>query len=476
MALPQALPAALGTLAILATTAIFTVHILLSLSLSDAASSGRATFIVSATLQALVLVGLSGFVSSYLWPSTRISRALNFTGIWFGVSVLTCAVAAAVSVAALVSFGNSSSRSTQILGGEATSFLIGSSVALGLSFPVQLVFLVVHFIVGRVQAQGGSRHFSTEDGHRSPQPAVKSIPYHETSPNAPKVGARRSTDSRSPPGSSAGHSVTDTVSSIRSSLSHIVRPISSKTRLLASSSLRSSQRSSRRPASLDSNAFREQPALVEDGFDSWDTSAVDPQNRLTVLESSSPPPGRFLETIPASPTTSRSPSPGTPLDLEPPRRTRRRSRSYSPAPDRVRQAQRTAFTQQSAASESHIHPLFRSDSPTPPPIATPGTIVVAAPNAGQVISDRQSIRTLTRMRSGSLPAVPSPLSHQGSFDSFRKVDTSSPELPEESEPSSPVFPEAERKMTPPIPDWILSAGSRSSLTDYHMRKSKTPEG
>ncbi|KAL4890441.1 hypothetical protein BDV59DRAFT_204399 [Aspergillus ambiguus] len=45
--------------------------------------------------------------------------------------------------------------------------------------------------------------------------------------------------------------------------------------------------------------------------------------------------------------------------------------------------------------ESNIHPLFRSGSPSPPPTATPGSIVVACPAAGQTISTK----TLERVRS-----------------------------------------------------------------------------
>jgi hypothetical protein len=33
----------------------------------------------------------------------------------------------------------------------------------------------------------------------------------------------------------------------------------------------------------------------------------------------------------------------------------------------------------------------------------------------------------------------------------------------------------ERKMTPPIPDWIMTAGMRSSMTGYNSRK-KTQMG
>ena len=74
------------------------------------------------------------------------------------------------------------------------------------------------------------------------------------------------------------------------------------------------------------------------------------------------------------------------------------------------------------------------------------------------------------MRSGSLPAVSSPLSRQGSFDEFhQRVARDDGSIREElEEPAG----ESERKMTPPIPDWILSAGSRASLTDYHSRKLK----
>lgn len=350
--------------------------------------------------------------------------------------------------------------------------MVGSSVTLGLAFATQLVFLVFHFIATRFHGGEGRVSVHTpDDEHRMPQHQVKSIPYHQTRSHGSRMRPTMSMESKTPPGSSGGRSATETMSSIRSSLSSVLRPTTSRTRLLPSS-----QRSSRRPASLDSIQIHlhEQPSrTTEDGFDSWDTSAVDPQNRQTVLESSSPPLVRFLETIPASPTTSRSPSPGTPLDLEPPRM-RRRSRSYSPGPMRVGQDQRAAFTQQSTQSESHIHPLFRSDSPTPPSIMTAGTVVTAAPMAGQVISDRASIRTLTRMRSGSLPTVPSPLSRQGSFDSFqrRPATSSSPELREEDEVETD---DTERKMTPPIPDWILSAGSRTSLSGYHTRRIKVSD-
>ncbi|KAK3322317.1 hypothetical protein B0H66DRAFT_601782 [Apodospora peruviana] len=472
MAIPRVLPAVLGTIATLATTAVLVVHIILAQSISNPSSAVRITAIIAATLEAVVLIAICPLCCSYLGSWAKLASLRRFTGLWFGAGLLLCTVAAAVSVSSIICLNNASAGlPNTILGSSTMGFLVGSSVALGFAFATQLIFLVFHFILGRLHDHGKGVGLDREDdrSRSAQQHRVKSIPYHQTSSRAMKIRGSESIESRSPPGSSAGRSATETMSSIRSSLSHVVRPISSKTRLLSGS-----QRSHRRPASLDSNTLREPPTLTVDGFDSWDTSAVDPQNRQTVLETSSPPLiGRFLETIPASPTTSRSPSPGTPLDLEAPR-TRRRSRSYSPASVNTIQAQRTAFTQQASQSESHIHPLFRSDSPTPPSIITPGTVVTAAPNAGRVISDRHSVRSLARMRSGSLPAVPSPLSTKGSFDSFhRRVDSTSPELREEDEV---VTEGEERKMTPPIPDWILSAGSRTSLTGYNSRKIRIPEG
>ncbi|KAL4980256.1 hypothetical protein BDW66DRAFT_167241 [Aspergillus desertorum] len=47
------------------------------------------------------------------------------------------------------------------------------------------------------------------------------------------------------------------------------------------------------------------------------------------------------------------------------------------------------------SDESNIHPLFRCGTRSPPPTATPSTMVVAAPDAGQTIT----VKTLQRMKS-----------------------------------------------------------------------------
>ncbi|KAM0324379.1 hypothetical protein ACHAQA_008160 [Verticillium albo-atrum] len=442
----RALPLVFGTIALLVTAAILAVHIILAAHISRV-SPVQVTAGVSAALEGLVLIVLGWMYSSYIL-ARRGLRSTRSSGILFGVSLVACTVASAASTATVICLSNATSDlPPSVMGADQTSFLVGSSVVLGLSFACQLIFIVLHFVWAPASSRSGNGSPGAEEGRRLPQMHVKSIRYSQTSPTPICTRDTISMESKTPPQSSSGQSATETMSSFRSSLSHVVRPISSKTRLL------SSREKYRR--STDSHSYR------EDSFDSWDTSAVDLHNRMTVLGTSSPvTPPRLLETIPASPTTSRSPSPGFPLDLVPPPRVRQRSRSFSPA----RRPQSNS-PELEGPGEANIHPLFRSDSPVPPPNVTPGTVVMASPNAGQVISDRQSVR---RMRSSSLVNGQSSLSHQSSFEflpslSLNEQDEAAAEADQAESPS-------ERKMTPPIPEWILTAGSRSSLTGYQSRK------
>lgn len=474
----ESAPAMLGVAAALTSTILLILQIVLAQPRADPKSPTRIAAIVSALAEAAALC----LILWLLFTSIRRETAIKVSRLYFGAGILLCVVAVIITVATFICLS-----SHKDLGSDTLGFLAGGSAVLAITLIMQLLFLVVRFITGR--GQGNDRSFSPgmqEIGWPSAN-RVKTIPYSQTSPHEPATRDVSVEDSR-PPQSSGGFSATDTISSMASSLAAVVRPFSSKTRLLSGSrsfgSQRSqrSQRSGRRPPSLDSVRQRERSNTADDSFDSWDTSSVDPQNRQTVLDTSPPANGsRFLETIPASPTTSRSPSPGTPLDLEPPRRAARRSRSFSPASTRSQLPKpQRSFTQQTSASESHIHPLFRSDSPTPPPMATPGTVVIAAPQAGQVISDRQSIRSLSRMRSGSLPAVSSPLNTQGSFESFPHVNTKSFSTASDESRSDESIQELdevpERETTPPIPEYILNSGSQTSLHGYQVRKTQSRDG
>lgn len=465
--MPRGLPLIMGLLALLATIAVICVHIILAVHISKEASV-KTISIVSAILELVVLVLLGWLSSSHVVASMR-GPSRRCLGIAFGLGIFVCILAAAASAVTLICLSQTApNMEDQVFGVTQPNFLIGSSVALGLSFACQLIFMVVHFISARADGlDSASSLYTNEGGRRSPTSRVKAIRYSQTFPGM--VQTRETTSmEKNQPASIVGKSSVETMGSFRSSMSHAIRPVSSKTRLL-------STREKRRPASIDSNAGR---GSTEESFDSWDTSSVDAHNRQIVMEASSPPPTktRLLETIPASPTISRSPSPGSPLDLEPPRAAQR-SRSYSPA---SRRRDSSASTQHRSSSELNIHPLFRSDSPTPPPLATPGTVVLASPNAGQVITHQhsmRSMRSLQRMRSGSLPTTPSPLSRQGSFESAsvkKQVDEQG-SIAEVEEVDEEQGTRSERMMTPPIPEWILSAGARTSLTGYNSRKLKTED-
>lgn len=447
----------LGTFTLLATAAIMSILVILALQMLKE-SSGQTTAKVAAVLQAIVFISVGWLLSTYASASLR-DLSIRYLGAVFGLSLFAVIFAATASVATMIYLSHLTVDSkVEVLGTDHSNFLIGSSTALGLSFTLQLIFVITYFIFARASGLGAVSLHSFEDDQRSPAFEVKSIRHSPTTPDLHQVREVTSRDSRSPPPSIGGRPKIEITTTIRVSLSNAIRPVTSKTQLI-------STKERKRPESQDSSAYR---TSGDDSFDSWDTSSVDTNNRQAVLEASSPPHAKthFLETIPGSPTASREPSPNNSMPFEPPR-IRTRSRSYSPVPSR---RELPSLTQQPSASELHIHPLFRSDSPTPPPLATPGTVVVASPNAGQVIVHRQSLRTLNQMRSNTAPASPSPLGIQTSGDFRRPRDDqgslrSLKDLTEE--PAT-----TERTMTPPIPDWILSAGTRSSIIAHNNRKTR----
>ncbi|KAM5351475.1 hypothetical protein ACJ41O_004198 [Fusarium nematophilum] len=457
----QVISVALGSVALLSTAAVMGVLIILTRHIPGE-SSGRTLSQVSVALEAIVSVAVGWFLSTYASASFRY-WSIRCLGVDYGACLLAILFATVATVATLIQLSKSTlDKDKDLLGANKSNFLVGLSVALGLSFAFQIGFLAVHFFLMRRADQKALSLHTLEEDRQSPsfrtKSSVKSLRYSQTTTPEPEPASRlmNSMDSRTPPPSVGGRSRAGTVTSIKVQLSNAIRPVTSKTQLLS--------KESRRPISVDSNAY----PSSEDAFDTWDTSSVDTQNRQVVMEATTPPQqskGHFLETIPGSPTASRTPSPNNEMPFEPPK-IRTRSRSYSPVASR-----REQVSPQPSMSELHIHPLFRSDSPTPPPIATPGTVVVASPNAGQVITHRQSIRSLNQMRAASTPVVPSPLSHRDSMDSRRLRDEQS-SIREERDAETDSQTSTERPITPPIPEWVLGAGSRSSWSGHNGRKVK----
>ncbi|OAA38049.1 hypothetical protein NOR_06794 [Metarhizium rileyi] len=336
---------------------------------------------------------------------------------------------------------------------------VGSTTAGAAATLLQLAFIISHFVSNRDAAVGTASSFhSNEEGRRM---NIKSIRYSRTLIGAAIHEKASVKCDEISPSSPAADSATGPINFLKVSVSQAIRPSSSRTKLLGSGR--------RRPTSLESESPRKS---TDTSFDSWDTSSVDAHNRQVVIEMSSPTTvKRSLETIPASPSESRSPTrPGTPLDmeLEPPRMLYR-AESYSSSILSRQDSNR--LTPDSSVNELHIHPLFRSHSPTPPPAASPGTIVLAAPNAGQVISRKASLQSIKRLRSGSLPLIHSPLVPQTSFDSLRQS-----KMRDDGDIGRRSYgAQSERKMTPPIPEWLLSPSMKASLESFKEQKQSQDE-
>ncbi|KAK5122773.1 hypothetical protein LTR85_003688 [Meristemomyces frigidus] len=221
-------------------------------------------------------------------------------------------------------------------------------------------------------------------------------------------------------------------SSFRQSMSQALRPMGSKTRLLrrsfvsgdASPSLYSGRR-------LSFDTVRQQ----DDGFETWDTSAVEegysesPTLHKTKLR---------LDPIPGS----RPVSPAKPLDGPFPDE---RSPEDTPLPESPLQHSFAAMASETSlvggfplsslrrpsAGQSHIHPLFRPESPMPPPLASPSTVITASPYAGQIVSSEQAMsarRLYSAQGNWPVGATP-PGSRPGSSKSARTLAASPVEPP-----------------------------------------------
>ncbi|CAI6328390.1 unnamed protein product [Periconia digitata] len=245
----------------------------------------------------------------------------------------------------------------------------------------------------------------------------------------------------------------------RESLHHVVRPATSRSRLLNKRSTRS--------VYSDIQSF---DSASQDGFDRWE---ADPQIVLQLTAASA-------QLVAAAQQTPAAPTKGTALEAIP------QSRPASPA--RALDGPFPASDEEDGdlplppkmmldpcrppspviGHESHIHPLFRSESPVPPPAATPGTSIIASPLSDQAIAC--PARPYSRMRSTSnlsRTASPSRIGYARSFTSDRGLSP----RPSRSRSTSPPS----RGMTPPIPDFVLNSSPRSSTSQSLRKVNLQPE-
>ncbi|KAF4504389.1 hypothetical protein G6O67_008545 [Ophiocordyceps sinensis] len=375
-------------LAVLATSALLCLQVITAAHVDDA--SLRPVTIVAASLQSVVLIVLLWLAASHVVQTGRVPSTPRLN-IIFGFELL------------------------------ASQLLAASSVALALATALQLAAMILHFMSLR-ELVVGETDSAEVPGQRTRIYRVKSIPYIQTIQTTQTRTGRgqpipeMASVERPAPLVVAEPSSATKAGFFASPFAQVIRPSSSKTKLRAGE---------RRPSSRESTP--RESSVEQTSFDSWDTSSVDTHNRQVVLEMSSSPSvkPRGLETIPASPRPSRSPSPRTPAHLEPPRSVRTR-RSYSPST--LRQREDSRLTASSSVDELHIHP--------PVPIRLPDTGALC--HAGH---ERPGIT-----QCGTRDAQ--------QVDERDEDDEAEPERTSSS---------SERRMTPPVPAWLLSRGVQSGF-------------
>ena len=444
----------LGTVAVASSIAIATFDIIFAVVLSRASSPAntRVTAIVASAVGSVTSILSMGLLirqiryrSAALVQDSRNQRQYTYMLAGFAAVFGILSDVASATVLGIMR-SRISDIPPKIISSSTGKVIAGGFAVWAISTMMQAAFLICVVVIQRKELQQPAQPYQSSSKPQKRSEMQKDL-RPPTQSNEEKQEDFSMESGSSPSLIGMSRSGSDAMASFRSSMTND-RPVSSQTKLISYKTL------------YRSASFDDVPKSVEDGFDSWDTSNVDAQSRQAV-EMASPTQPTFLETIPASPATSRSPSPGYPLDLEPPKQ-RKRGRKYT-TPTSYGERPKTSPSKLESTNEAHIHPLFRTATALPPPEVTPGTMVTAAPGAGQVISDRSSLRSLHRRMSGSRPS--SPLKHSVSLDSLRWARED-----EEGELEQTEKEVEERTITPPIPEWIMTAGSRSSMAGYNSRR------
>lgn len=261
-------------------------------------------------------------------------------------------------------------------------------------------------------------------------------------------------------------------------------PTSSRTRLVHSTSFTKDSAKS----SFDYPTA--EAVSIDHPFDNWDTSGLARDVRTT-LHSTPPVTRSGLETIPGSRPESPAKAldgpflPETPSAAAPAPSTAMESHGDSsshgastssppssppnfsrPSSRQVNQPAMGSALHQAVAAEASvedmIHPLFRPSSPHPTPTASVGTMVTASPLAGQSISPN----ILIRMRSASMPQQSRPAIEEEMPPLNTESDSSRTDA---GSPGPSIVEDDESGAV--IPDFVLSAGQRSSYVGYDRRKS-----
>lgn len=472
-----------GIVALLSSIATTVLSILLTAYLTPRRQKATSLAVVAIILQCIALCTTALLIFSHVREGSRFGLAGSRRGrnccFLLSCLVVEFVAGAMTGVALGWTYDELVYLQDLVEGQDPTNFMLVIIVVYGLAEFFQIVFLMCLAWVRQPV-----RDHLIAPIHDVPEmsAAIRTISQPAPITTVHSSKPRQVSLSSPPSAPPSGHS------SRRSSLSIITRPSSSRSKLLRQNSYTRFSRSS----SFE-NSTTARPSQ-DSGFDTWDTSTVASHLRETVPHScpSTKRANGALEPIPGS----RSPSPAkalegpffaTAMEPSPPASPLPQPSYSSRPPSRQRSApssplfqssfSRPPSRQRSPSCEDHIHPLFRSYSPSPPPTASSGTSVLAAPVGGQLVNER----ILRRMRSGSLPSSPmspSPLVRSETYFDFATAPTSPT-----GEAGTPplrnfilVASASERVLgragfgkraasmrevtTPPIPDFVLNAGEK----------------
>ncbi|KAM0714075.1 hypothetical protein Q7P37_011039 [Cladosporium fusiforme] len=371
----------------------------------------------------LILIGIVGFA---LVARSSTSRTLQLS--LSAASFILFVTASILSIYVLgwtwvnIEPNNSNSESASLQGITLAGFVI---------WTINMVAQTALHIFRSLRKRDQPDHIQNEvaEQQSTPRPVKRSLsfPLKSLSPNSSPF-SRTTFEPSSPDLSSNPHSPALQSSTIRHSIQQVIRPITSRTKLMLNHG----------PTPRESGSFvspRENNSLEiscrGDGFESWDTSSVE-QEFVNPFVTRPMIGKKTLEPIPGS----RPVSPAKPLDGPFPDYEIAAFPEKLPLPDSPMQSPvlltsdadsmhslqvPPPLRRASSSQESHIHPLFRSHSPTPPPTPSAGTVVTASPLAGQVVhgdyamapkrmqsrSDSRptSPHTVTAVRTGSFPST-----------------------------------------------------------------------
>lgn len=461
----------LGVLAIAAMAAATAFNIIFAFSLSDARPAIQLLAFVAFAINLLVIATLV-FLTTYYVEKLRLNpiglrRRLCWRFVALGISVTIVSVP--LSLVTLISLMRALTKlPRRIVHQPIESMLVAWLALFGLSVLLRAAFfaVTVGWTKQILQAEAADEQSLDLDFGLASTDMVKDRP--ETRFTTRSFQSQDNTLA-SPPQTPT---TPRPKSSLRSSLSTKIGPGSSRSRLVHDSA---------------KSSFEGFPAgeavSLDSGFDRWDTSSVHQEVRAALQPSPSAT-RSGLETIPGS----RPESPANALDGpflpssphattsntatavdwvpgSPPKASYSSPSSSPPSFSRPAPSLRTKVSLP-VNIEELVHPLFRSNSPKPAPIAAPGTIIIASPMAGQPMTPGM----LNRMRSGTFPQTPTtklPASNVTSRDG------SAAGSPGSGSPGPSIVEEEEEEddFPPILPGFVLSAGQRSSLMDYGRRKS-----